>query len=216
MLCPDIHTDQQSDCLKCGTCCRRNSPVLHRKDLPLIQSGILSRKDLILLRRGEPALDNIRNRPVLLDRELFKLRGSPPSSWTCVFLDQTTSLCTIHENRPLQCRLLKCWDPEAITREYARDTLSRKDILAGGSAMEEIISLHEHKCSVEKLSLLIQAQDEYSDQDTQDRIHGMIRMDIRIRENFQELAEVDDSSLEFYFGRPLKDILHSLLEFLKK
>ncbi|MFW5731253.1 MAG: YkgJ family cysteine cluster protein [Desulfonatronovibrionaceae bacterium] len=215
MLEPENPSNRQSICLKCGTCCRRNSPVLHRKDLPLIQSGILARKNLILLRRGEPAQDNIRNRPVLLERELFKLRGKPPHSWACLFLDEKTSLCTIHENRPLQCRLLKCWDPGEITRKYAKDTLSRKDILVRGSAMEEITSLHEHECSVEKLGFLVQAENENPDPSVQDSLHQMIQADKSIRESFQKLSGTDDLSLEFYFGRPLQVIIQNLRKFMK-
>jgi Fe-S-cluster containining protein len=42
-------------------------------------------------------------------RELMGyLLNTPEANFACVFLDQTTNLCTIYETRPLVCRLFDC------------------------------------------------------------------------------------------------------------
>lgn len=204
----------QQSCLKCGTCCEKNGPVLHVDDLDLIKGGILLPENLILLRRGEPAMDNIAQKPVLLKKELIKIRGKSPESWACVFHDSASKLCVIHKDRPVQCRIMECWNPEEITRSYQEDTLSRKDILVRASALEEIVLMHEEKCPVESFTGLMRIEIDTPGQ-ADHEINRMISFDKWFRKIFQEKTGADSRVLEYYFGRPLERLVEPVTRFIK-
>jgi Fe-S-cluster containining protein len=205
---------RQNACLKCGTCCRKNSPVLHLEDLELIRKKILLPENMILLRRGEPALDNILGRPVLLEKELIKIRGKGRESWTCIFHDQETSLCLIHRDRPLQCRTLECWNTSGITELYSRDTLSRKDIFTKGSALEEITMMHQEQCPVETFVELLRVEIS-SPGKAGLQLREMISFDKHFRTAFQEKTRSGNNVLDYYFGRPLNDLVTPVTRFIK-
>lgn len=210
------HSDpRQNTCLKCGTCCRKNSPVLHREDLELIRKKALLPENMILLRRGEPALDNILDRPILLEKELIKIRGKGRESWTCIFHDQQTSLCLIHRDRPLQCRTLECWNTRKITELYARDTLSRKDIFTRNSALEEITMMHQEKYPVEPLVEMLGLEIRSPGKAARE-IKSMVTSDIRFRQAFQQKTRVRDDILEYYFGRSLADLVSPVTRFITR
>jgi len=197
---------KQNTCLKCGTCCIKDGPVLHLEDMELIKKKILIPENMVLLRRGEPAMDNILGRPVLLGNELIKIRGGKPGSWTCIFHDSKTNLCLIHENRPLQCRSLECWNTAEIINLYHQNTLSRKDLFAGVSALEEITLMHEEKCPVDSFVELLRM--EISSPCRSDpQLREMISFDEYFRKVFKEKTGVSSKSLDYYFGRSLKKLI---------
>ncbi|MFP4398279.1 MAG: YkgJ family cysteine cluster protein [Desulfonatronovibrio sp.] len=205
--------NSQQSCLKCGTCCEKNGPVLHVEDLSLVKNGILIPENLVLLRRGEPAMDNIAQKPVLLKRELIKIRGKSPESWACVFHDSASKLCMIHKDRPAQCRIMECWNPEGITSSYQENTLSRKDIFARGSALEEIMLMHEEKCPVESFTGLMRIEISTPGQADQE-INRMISFDNWFRKIFQEKSGASSRVLDYYFGRPLERLVEPVTRFI--
>ncbi len=224
--CPILMTEQQyadmnkpgeiqTQCLRCGSCCRKNGPVLHLGDLKLIREKILLPGDLVALRKGEPALDNIAGRPVLLTRELIKVRGKNQNSWACPFHDPQSNLCLIHQHRPLQCRLLECWNTREITAAYDKNTLSRNDVFSRGSAMEEIVAVHEQKCPVEAFTDLLRQDMDSPGKKSRD-INEMITYDERIRRVFQGKTQASAQDLDYYFGRPLKDLRTPLEAFIRQ
>ncbi len=204
----------QNTCLKCGACCRKNGPVLHLQDLELIRKNILTSGNLVLLRKGEPAMDNIADKPVLLEKELIKIRGKSPASWACVFHDSATMLCLIHNDRPMQCKTLECWEPGKITALYSRDTLTRKEVLVSGSAMAEITAMHEEKCPVEQFAGLIRMEI-MSPGRAGREINEMIAFDREFRKNFQEKTRISSQGLDYYFGRPLGDLMTPIAKYIK-
>jgi len=199
----------------CGECCRKNGPALHLDDLHLLRNKTLGRKDLLLLRRGEPAMDNVLGRPVLLSRELIKIRGKNSDTTECLFLDPDSSLCTIHQMRPLECSLQECWNPGPLISKYQSGRLSRKEIFRPGSAMEELISLYDEKCSVVELSGLLQEEMESPDKN-QDKIKAMLGYDRSFRQIILEKTVSEESELLFYFGRPLHELIEPLMDFLRQ
>jgi Fe-S-cluster containining protein len=204
----------QKSCLKCGTCCQNNGPVLHLDDLELIRKKILVPENLVLLRKGEPAMDSILGKPVLLEKELIKIKGKKPGSWTCLFHDTKTCLCLIHNDRPVQCRILECWNPQKITEFYNKNTLSRRDLLSKGSALEEIILMHEEKCSAGSLMELLEIKI-YSSLNNDQEIKKMISFDIEFRKIFQEKTGISKQCLDYYFGRPLNELIPAMTRFIK-
>jgi len=204
----------RSKCIKCGECCRKNSPALHQEDLPLITGKSLERNALILYRRGEPALDNVIGTPVLLGREIIKIRSANAGHWGCLFLDQQSGHCSIYGSRPMECSLLECWNPEPLMNYYQRNRLTRTDIFPKGSAMDELISMHEEKCPVTELSHMLQ-QEINAPGTLREEINSLLAFDDSFRKGFQEKTGAHEEDMFFYFGRPLKDLVRPLRDFLK-
>jgi len=206
--------ETRTSCIKCGECCRRNGPALHRDDLYLISEKILDRNRMILLRRGEPVMDNVFNRPQLLNEELIKIRARKSGTWTCFFLDQS-NLCSIHNKRPRECRLLECWNPEQLINYYQTDRITRQDLIVSGSAMEELITVHEQRCSVLEIARLLKEEIEDPGKNA-GKMNAMLAFDRSFREEFAKKTGTDESELLYYFGRPLGELLRPLSVFLKK
>jgi Fe-S-cluster containining protein len=204
----------QNSCVKCGKCCQKNGPVLHLDDIELIRKKILVPEDLVVLRKGEPAMDSILGKPVLLEKELIKIKGKIPGSWTCLFHDSKTSLCLIHKNRPVQCQNLECWNPGKLIEFYNKNTLSRQDLLNKGSALEEIIVIHEEKCSSVSFMELLKIKI-YSSVNNDHEINKMISFDIEFRKIFQEKTNISNQCLDYYFGRPLNELIPAMTRFIK-
>lgn len=205
--------ENQTTCRRCGICCRKNGPVLHIQDKHLILEKILSPENMVVLRAGEPAMDNISGKPVLLEGEIIKVRGKKAGSWSCVFHDHETNLCSIHSNRPRQCRVLECWNPEKMMQSYKQDLLTRNHLLAEKSALEEIIALHESKCSVRQLVQLIKDDLVIPGQNSRE-IKSIISYDQTFRKTFQEKTKINQKALDYYLGRPLEEIINPIIKFL--
>lgn len=186
-------------CIRCGDCCRAGGPALHREDLPLIESGRISRSDLVTFRAGEPVRDQVRGELLRLDHELVKVRSAGPG-WTCVFLDEAVTACAIYEIRPAECRALKCWDTSKLEAMYAVDRLNRFDILSGGAA--EIAREHEARCPAAR------ALDPAGSGGSKE-LEEMLRYDEALRATLMKKG-ASPEELEFLLGRPLAVILGSV------
>ncbi|MDP4978618.1 MAG: YkgJ family cysteine cluster protein, partial [Desulfobacterales bacterium] len=137
-------------CRRCGTCCRKGGPAFHLADRPLIEKGTIPLRHLFTIRKGERAKDPIRGvvRPV--STELIKLKGSA-NTWTCTFFNERDSSCRIYTGRPLECRLLKCWDTTDVEEMTDRESLTRRHLLEGVAGLWDLVAEHEARCSCEKL-----------------------------------------------------------------
>ncbi len=204
----------QNTCIKCGVCCQKNGPVLHLIDLELVRKNILAPDSLVLLRRGEPAMDNISGKLVLLKKELIKVRGKKTGSWTCFFHDTRTNLCLIHKNRPFQCRVMECWNPQKITECYNEKTLSRKELLRKGSAMEEITLMHEEKCRVDSFMNLLRIEISSPGKKNQE-LNEMIAFDRQFRKTFQKKTKINKNCIDYYFGRSLNELIPAMARFIR-
>lgn len=214
-----------SQCLRCGTCCRKGGPALHHADLPLLRQNILCLEDLATLRVGEPAFDQITGRVILLDAECLKIRPGNrfqknPAGWNtgCRFyqhasaspeetgLDHQDGRCAIHENKPLECAALKCWDTVELARAAATPRLSRLDILPAHSALAELVRDQESRYPVADLRRHLQTPT----RESAERLHHAAAYDAALRNLLQEKTGLAPNQTAFLLGRPLQEVLQGL------
>lgn len=124
----------RTSCIQCGTCCRKGGPVLHHEDKGLLDSGLIRAEHLITIRKGEPAFSPLSGKVEPASCELIKINGRK-GEWTCCFFDAETPACTIYAHRPLECRLLECWDTEKLI------SVINKNTLAGSTLFNLMMSL---------------------------------------------------------------------------
>ncbi len=201
-------------CIRCAECCRRNSPALHQEDLPLITQKNLGRSTLILYRRGEPAMDNVMGTPVLLAGEMIKIKSADTGHRGCLFLDLRSGHCSIYGSRPMECSILECWNTAPLMNYYQENRLTRADIFPRGSAMDELIRMHEEQCPVTELSSMLQ-QEINTPGTLREEINSLLAFDDSFRQGFQKKTGAHEEDMFFYFGRPLKDLVRPLMDFMK-
>ncbi|MFP4315653.1 MAG: YkgJ family cysteine cluster protein [Desulfovibrionales bacterium] len=202
-------TPEQTHCRRCGTCCRKGGPALHRCDLPLVMENRIPRTALVTYRSGEPVYDNVAGKSDRLCTDLVKIRGKRDHR-ECVFFDEKSNLCSLYLDRPVECRVLQCWSPEAITRMYDKQRLQRKDIVAPKSAMGELIMIHEQECSWSRADELVRNILVHQDQEAMDRLGAMVDYDRFLRKRLSNDSGIEPMMLEFYFGRPMEFVLPGL------
>jgi Fe-S-cluster containining protein len=207
-----------TECRRCGTCCRKGGPSFHRADKALIEKGVIHSKYLYTIRKGELAYDNVRHCLEPVRSDVIKLKGEG-KSWTCIFLDEKNNACTIYENRPIECRVLKCWDTGAIEDLYAQKRLQREDLIADIEGLWGLIKDHQARCNYETIQKLVDAINSDRGGDARQKLSEIIQFDIEIRKLVVSRGGLDAEMLDFMFGRPLKQTLKNYglktIEFLK-
>lgn len=186
----------ETQCKRCGTCCLKGGPALHIQDISLVTQGILLKKHLYTLRKGELVRDNVAGTLIPLESEIIKLKGQG-DSWTCIFFNNKTKTCGIYKNRPVECEALKCWDTKNIEKLYNKDRLTRKDLIPQKSWLWDMIQEHEDRCSYLKINEL------RSDMNTE-QIREIERYDFHLRDLLVKKAGMKLEDMNFLFGRPLK------------
>ncbi|MDG4475543.1 YkgJ family cysteine cluster protein [Thiovibrio frasassiensis] len=185
-------------CKQCGTCCRKGGPALSRGDLDLVRQGVIHHDQLATVRRGEtgynPATGKLEPVPV----ELLKIRGTA-NGWTCLFFNEEANSCSIYAHRPTTCRILQCWQPEALLATIYRNTLRRTDLINPNDPILAEIARHEQACPGHLTGQLAAS----GKPEDLLRLTELVRTDLAIR---KEAAHKFGLSLEmefFLFGRPL-------------
>lgn len=205
---PSMHgrsePSNNTGCLRCGTCCRKGPPGLHRRDADLYTRAILGRRDLLTLRSGEWIYDNVRGELAVLEQEMIRVRSAPDGS--CPFL-RDGNACSIYETRPTECRALQCWDTRELERLYARDRLSRFDLLDPESAMRAIVDEHEQCCPYSRVGELAEAVRQGDRGSPYRELAEMAEIDARFRDYLREKAGADRLVLDFLLGRALTETL---------
>jgi Fe-S-cluster containining protein len=189
-------------CIRCGKCCAKGGPALHREDLPLVKgSAALEWKNLITYRKGELVSDNVKGGLTCLEKEFVKLRAAPDSP-ACIFFAQAQCGCAIYPSRPLECRVLKCWDTSKIEEVYCQERLVRRDILQDFKSLLQLVDEHEKRCSHNQLRQITQRQDMDWEEKAR-KIVDMVSTDKAVRDLVNQKAGLDVAALDFIFGRPL-------------
>lgn len=196
-------------CRRCGTCCLKGGPTFHVEDRVLIDSGLIPARHLLTLRKGELVNDAIRGCLLPLESEMIKIKGLN-RAWTCVFFDKTGPACRIYEHRPLECRILKCWDTREIEAVYRRNRLTRKDLLSEIPALWCLIEDHDRRCSHAMLQKLLDSKS--CGAAAKKKIQEMVEYDRSIRMLVVEKAGVESNMLDFLFGRALPEAMHGRLQ----
>jgi Fe-S-cluster containining protein len=150
------HQNDPPACRRCGICCKKGGPALHRCDRELVDGGEVPLRHLVTIRKGEPAWDNVHGRLLPAAGDIIKVR-SRTGGRTCVYYDLPNAACRIYARRPLECRVLDCRDTRAIEAVYEKERLTRRDLLEGVSALWELVAEHQRQCAYEKILPLAQA-----------------------------------------------------------
>ena len=205
-----------SSCQRCGTCCQKGGPAFHLADKALIDSGEIPSKYLYTIRKGEMAYDNVRQCLEPVGSDIIKIKGKG-NSWTCLFFDEAQAACTIYENRPIECRALKCWDTAELEALYAQKRLKREDLLAGIEGLWDLIKDHQQRCNYDTILALIKAIGSEKPGNARQKLAERIQFDNEIRKLVVSQGGLDADMLDFLFGRPLNQTLkHFGLKFDQK
>jgi Fe-S-cluster containining protein len=192
-----------SECKRCGTCCTKGGPSFHHADKVLIETGIIHSKYLYTIRKGEWAYDNVRQCLEPASSDIIKIKEKN-ESWTCIFFDETQNACAIYENRPLECRALKCWDTQDLEDLYAKSRLTREDLISEIEGLWSLIKDHHQRCDYEIIQKLVNAiKAQPNDVQARTKLAEIIKFDTEIRKLVVSTAGLESEMLDFLFGRPL-------------
>lgn len=199
----------KTQCIRCGTCCEKGGPSLHIQDRHLIEDGTIHTRYLYTIRRGELVHDNVQGHLKPAASEIIKVKGKG-SAWECVFFQKKDRSCGIYDHRPLECRMLKCWDTRDIEAVYEKDRLTRQDILSGIEGLWELIAGHEKQCGHDAINRALQDSDRAFKKQARELIAGAIQYDRAIRQLILENGNITPDMMDFLFGRPLTVTLKSM------
>lgn len=174
----------------------------------LIEKGMIPSRYIYTIRKGELAHDNIKGCLMPVDSDIIKIKGKE-QSWTCIFFDEPAKGCTIYDNRPLECKALKCWDTRELEQIYAKKRLTRKDLIAEVKGLWNLIKDHQARCDFTKIQRLIDDLTGAKKNHAQRKLREIIRYDAEIRKLVVARGGLDAEMLDFLFGRPLTKILSS-------
>ena len=200
---PDVATTK---CRRCGTCCKKGGPCFHLEDKGLIENGVILSKHLYTIRKGEPSFDNVKGSLSPAATDIIKIKGRN-GSWTCVFFDEKNTECTIYDTRPLECRVLKCWDTREIEKIYAEDRLTRKDLISDIEGLWDLVEGHQKQCGYDVLTLFVDALNTHKKDDALKGILDIIEHDMKIRELVVGKAGLESDLTDFLFGRPITETI---------
>lgn len=192
-------------CIKCGECCLKGSPTLEIEDFRLLESGKLGPKDLYTLRKGELVFDNIKEKSFVNDKERIKIRETEDEK-RCIFYQKWNRECSIYADRPVQCRLQECWNPDRVTSPQQGEPLDRRDLFESIEEIWKVIQKHEENCSHEKFSREITRLGATKGQ-TVDKMIELLSFDSHVREFLREKIGIGNDVLDLFCGRPLIDFL---------
>ncbi|MFZ5907204.1 MAG: YkgJ family cysteine cluster protein [Nitrospirota bacterium] len=196
-----------SQCIRCGTCCRKGGPVLHRQDIRILREGHAGHQHLMTIRKGERTYNPLTEQTEPAFRELIKIRGRE-RDWTCIFFDEEQSSCGIYEHRFLECSLLQCWDPAMIMKVIGKQTISRFDLINAGDPVREIIEEHELECPPSAVENLLAALSSGPGRErTLGELASLVRKDRALRSYAIDALGLNREYEFFIFGRPLSQIL---------
>ena len=195
------------ECKRCGTCCIKGGPVLHKEDRQILLEGTVGHHHLVTIRKGELVLNPVSRLLESFPRELIKVRGKG-KEWTCRFFHEKRSACRIYNNRFLECRALKCWDTRDLERIVGRDTLARADLVNLNDPVLELIRMHEEKCPCDEVHECISLLSvEEKKQAAMDRLTLFVQGDISIRNFARKELSLEEKFEPFLFGRTLQEII---------
>ncbi len=191
-------------CQRCGQCCEKGGPSLHREDRSLVDEGWIPARCLFTIRRGELARDNVKGTLAPLAEEIIKIKGQA-GKWTCRYYNAGLPGCGIYAHRPIECRVLNCRDTRRIEAVYASDRLTRQDLLSGIGGLWELVEDHERRCSYQRLKALVGGGTEGRRIKQEKAILEILGYDAHVRQLAVEKGGLDPRMLDFIFGRCLAD-----------
>jgi Fe-S-cluster containining protein len=205
----EVKDQSISECKRCGTCCMQGGPSLHLEDKNLLANGPIKLEHLITIRKGEMAHFALHDEPVPIMQELIKIAGKG-KEWECTFLEHDEKLCTIYEHRPLECRLLECWNTSELENVVGQNTLTRADIIASDNPINEFIRLHELKCPIpEPYKIRTALSSEEEGAEALAELTELVHRDLAVRAEAVGRFNISLPLEILYFGRPIHIILNA-------
>jgi len=190
-------------CRRCGTCCRKGGPALHAQDLHLFHGpGALDLSQVLTLRAGELAHDQLKGRLLPLAAEMLKLRGKNPGG-ACAQFIEADNACALYERRPAECRALSCQDTAALAAMYDRERLTRADLLPAGHGLLAVMAEHEALVPVARMAPLaaILRGGGQESLDAREELTRMALADRAFRQGLAERAGIGPEYHDFFLGR---------------
>ncbi|MDA3971506.1 MAG: YkgJ family cysteine cluster protein [Desulfobulbaceae bacterium] len=191
------------ECKRCGICCEKGGPILHHEDRSFLQKNLVSLDQLRVIRRGESAFNPFTDRVEPAEVEMIKLAAGTGTSWECPFHQKNGALsgCTIHGDRPMECRVLKCWDTRAIEAVVFKDCLTRSDLLGADNLLLGEILAHEERCAYGAVWLSIEGLKGNSRGVCLAEIQAVLSEDMQIRARLVAQYELTLVQELFYLGQ---------------
>jgi Fe-S-cluster containining protein len=172
----------------------------------LIDKGLIPSRYLYTIREGELARDNVKGRLMPVESDIIKIKGKE-DSWMCIFFDDVSKKCTVYDDRPLECRALKCWDTRELEKIYANRRLTRKDLVSQVKGLWDLIEDHQTRCDYKKIQDLIKDLTGVKRTQARRKLLEIIRYDAEMRNLVVSRGGLDADMLDFLFGRPLTQTL---------
>jgi hypothetical protein len=120
--------------------------------------------------------------------------------------------CSIYAQRPIQCRVLKCWDTAALETLYRQGHLTRQDLLGEIPGLWDLVSTHAEKCdhfkTTRRASAFLAQGDRW--QRAEAELLESLRYDQSLRDLIHTQGRPDPNLLPFLLGRPLIQRLRPL------
>jgi Fe-S-cluster containining protein len=208
VLCRELEKTAYSTrpfCLRCGECCQKGSPTLYIDDLGILRRGIIKRTELITLRCREIGFSNVTSDLVLLTEERVKVEEKPGSRH-CLFFNPDDRGCRIYDDRPLQCRVMECWNPDKYQSLESHRFLSRKELLSPDDPLIPLIEAHEKRCALSQLQEAL-SRINRGDISAQEDALDIIFYDQHLRRVLEDQKGIGPENQVFLFGRPLSDLV---------
>ena len=174
----------------------------------MVEAGELALRDIITIRQGEPAFNNVAGTVQAAETDILKIRSIDGKNPACCFFIEASCECSIYHHRPYECRVLQCWNPDPLMAIYQRDRLTRAHLLAKVEGLPELVQDHQARCDYGTISTLAHTiRREGDESSAQQQLLEMIRFDQSLREVTMERSGHDERMMEFLFGRPLAETI---------
>ena len=196
---------KQTSCRQCGICCTKGGAALHSDDIYLIKKGHIPLKKLVTIRKGEFAFNPVTDKVQPTGKEIVKLRGKG-GEWTCCYYDPESKGCTIYDNRPMACSVLKCWDPAETLALVETDLLTRLEIVAEEQSLTDLIEEYERTCPLPDCENLLKNLQDSADTIIMD-LEELVNRDLQFRNRVVATSPEILEEEMFLFGRPLFQIV---------
>jgi len=192
-------------CECCGTCCRNGPPGLHDTDAPRVMERVIEPEALFTIRAGELVRDNVKGGLVYIDTEIIKIRTAPGSA-ACRFFREGDNACGIYENRPAQCRAMKCRDTAAIVDMHGKNRLNRGNLFGAVDWLWDIIETHESRCGFGEIRSRVE-QRRAGRHEASRQLEEMVSYDRALRDVVVEKGILKEGMLPLVFGLPVDVVL---------
>jgi Fe-S-cluster containining protein len=174
------------------------------EDLNRVRRGTIPLRDLFTICPGEPIHDNVKGNIRQAANDHIKIQPRK-GSYSCRYYDAAQRVCTIYAQRPIQCRVLKCWDPTALEALYHQNHLTRKDLLGDIPGLWDLVDTHGRRCDARENARRAERLRARSEgwPKAEAQLLESLRYDQSLREIIHAQGRPDPALLPFLLGRPL-------------